>query len=114
MAAAHAAAAICRPLRGLNIYWSHRFLGLTPQANHLSPLRGSNEKTDAFLREWGCLRLMLAKERWNRIPSWSLTSAMERRRRGSYLAWGVSPRDQEQEDRQAAERRQNNFSGQNS
>jgi len=40
--AAHAAAPICRPLQGLIHQLVSAFLGLTPQANHLSPLRGSH------------------------------------------------------------------------
>ena len=39
MAAAHAAAAICRPL-GARQFRNILILGLTPQANYLSPLRG--------------------------------------------------------------------------
>ena len=33
---------ICRPLRGLISWGGHLVLGLTPQANHFSPLRGSD------------------------------------------------------------------------
>ena len=33
---------ICRPLQGLTLGLIFLFLGLTPQANYLSPLRGSN------------------------------------------------------------------------
>jgi len=49
------------------------FLGLTPQANHLSPLRGSDRASEGAHCEPRAL-------------------ASERRRRDIYLAWGVSPR----------------------
>ena len=42
ISAAHAAEQICRPLRGLNHLLVSRFLGLTPQAKQMSPLRGSH------------------------------------------------------------------------
>jgi len=51
------------------------FLGLTPQANHLSPLRGSDRASGEFSTSLG---LFVAK----------------RRRRDRCIAWGVSPRYQ--------------------
>ena len=68
--------------------------GFTPQAIHLSPLRGSDRASEGTHREFGGFaskRVMLAMERRLRIPLMLMMSAMERRRRGRYLAWGVSP-----------------------
>ena len=56
------------------------FLGLTPQANHLSPLRGSDRASEGTCREYGAYALK------------RVMLAMGRRRRGSCIAWGVSPR----------------------
>ena len=53
VAAADAAAAICRPLSGASGCCDARYLGLTPQATSLSPLRGLTE--------------------WRPVPFWGLT-----------------------------------------
>ena len=55
------------------------FLGLTPQAIHLSPLRGSDRASEGTCREYGAYALK------------RVMLAMERRRRDRYLARGVSP-----------------------
>ena len=47
MAAAHAAAVICRPFRAPQFCNIH-LLGLTPQAKYLSPLRGSVGYSDSI------------------------------------------------------------------
>jgi hypothetical protein len=85
------------PLRGLsNVLYAHS-LGLTPQANHLPPLRGSNRATEdlnaSSMNGWPFCELggvfgwrqrgsSEGREMW----------ALERRRRDRYIAWGASPR----------------------
>jgi hypothetical protein len=91
---------ICRPLQGLFNFLVPRFLGLTPQAMHISPLRGSSQFCRGWADRYPILRTTrVLIDQLNRTPErrkvFSLGIPTERRRRGRYLAWGVSPRNQE-------------------
>ena len=76
---------------GLFVLWAGRFLGLTPQAKYLSPLRGSRVGWSLI----GVLYRSVAAARSDHPEG--KRRAWKRRRRGIFLAWGVSPRKSDQQ-----------------
>ena len=100
----------------LDGFLSRPFLGLTPQAIDLSPLRGSSHPISVLSVvvpiHWGSSHPTAALSRRSVVPAWTVVSrhlaapritAAERRRRDRFIAWGVCPRNTRDKIRSSAE-----------